>query len=138
LKIFTKRTAAAARLDGDGGAPVVGGEGGRAAEVPLTTAHLTAAAASGGDGSSGAAEDGRRRRRTKCAWRRLYRARETTEEGANERGRRGGPIYSIGLKRSNSSRKKSIRENLNSVFRDKFETNSIRIKSSTIRSKYWG
>ena len=35
----------AARLHGDGGAPVVGGEGGRAAEVPLTMAHLMVATA---------------------------------------------------------------------------------------------
>nr|BAD46550.1 hypothetical protein [Oryza sativa Japonica Group]BAD89368.1 hypothetical protein [Oryza sativa Japonica Group] len=34
---------------------MVGGEGGRAAEVPLTTAHLTAATASGGDDGGGAA-----------------------------------------------------------------------------------
>nr|ABA97769.1 hypothetical protein LOC_Os12g19680 [Oryza sativa Japonica Group] len=46
--------AAAARLDGDEGTPVVGGEGERAAEIPLTTAHLTAATASGGDGGDGA------------------------------------------------------------------------------------
>jgi Domain of unknown function (DUF834). len=34
---------------------VVGGERGGAAEVPLTTAHLTATTASGGDGGDGAA-----------------------------------------------------------------------------------
>ena len=51
----TRRKAAAARVNGDGRAPAVGGERGGAAEVPLTTAHLTAATASGGDGGDGAA-----------------------------------------------------------------------------------
>ena len=46
---------AAARVSGDGGAPVTGGEGGGAAELPLTTAHLLAMTASGGDGGDGAA-----------------------------------------------------------------------------------
>ncbi len=39
----------------DGETPVVGGEEGRTAGVPHTTAHLKAAAASGGDDGSGAA-----------------------------------------------------------------------------------
>jgi hypothetical protein len=69
----------------------------------------------------GVAEDGRRRRRVGHARRRRYGARETTGEGANERGRRGGPIYSLGLKRSDSSRKKSIRENQKLGFGDKLE-----------------
>jgi Domain of unknown function (DUF834). len=34
---------------------MAGGEGGRAAEVPLTTAHLTAVTASGGDDGGGGA-----------------------------------------------------------------------------------
>ncbi len=45
----------AARVDGGERAPVVGGEREGAAEVPLTTAHLTAVTASGGDGGDGAA-----------------------------------------------------------------------------------
>nr|AAL69430.1 Unknown protein [Oryza sativa]AAN04910.1 Hypothetical protein [Oryza sativa Japonica Group]AAP52149.1 hypothetical protein LOC_Os10g06180 [Oryza sativa Japonica Group] len=51
----TRRGGATVRLDGDEGAPVVGGEKGWAAELPLTTAHLTAVTASGGDGGDGAA-----------------------------------------------------------------------------------
>jgi Domain of unknown function (DUF834). len=51
----TRRGGAAVRVDDDGGAPVAGGEGEGAAEVPLTTAHLTAVTASGGDGGDGAA-----------------------------------------------------------------------------------
>ncbi len=51
----TKRKAAAVRVDGDEGAPVVGGGKEGAAGLPLTTAHLTAVTASGGDGGDGAA-----------------------------------------------------------------------------------
>jgi Domain of unknown function (DUF834). len=46
---------AAVRLNGVEGAPVVGGENGGAAELPLPTTHLTVVAASGGDGGDGAA-----------------------------------------------------------------------------------
>jgi Domain of unknown function (DUF834). len=51
----TGRGGAAARVDGDEGASVVGGEKGGAAGLPLTTAHLTAVTASGGDCGDGAA-----------------------------------------------------------------------------------
>nr|AAM74294.1 Hypothetical protein [Oryza sativa Japonica Group] len=51
----TRRKAAAVRVDGGERAPVVGGERGGAAGLPLTTAHLSAATASGGDGGDGAA-----------------------------------------------------------------------------------
>jgi Domain of unknown function (DUF834). len=46
----TRGGGAAARLDGVGGAPVVGGEGEVAAEVPHLLAHLTAATDGNGDG----------------------------------------------------------------------------------------
>nr|BAC07160.1 hypothetical protein [Oryza sativa Japonica Group] len=71
-------------------------------------------------------------------WRRRYEARETTGEGANERGGLGGPIYSLGLKRSDSSRKKSIREIKNSVLEINSKTSLIRIRYSTICSDFWG
>ncbi len=51
----TRRGGAAVRLDGDEGAPGVGGENGEAAELPLLTAHLTAVTASSGDVGDGAA-----------------------------------------------------------------------------------
>ena len=51
----TRRSGAAARVDGGEGAPAVGGERGGAAELPLTTAHLLAMTASDGDGGDGAA-----------------------------------------------------------------------------------
>ncbi len=51
----TRREAAAARVDGVEGAPVVGGKRGGAAELLHPLAHLLATAASGGDGGDGAA-----------------------------------------------------------------------------------
>ena len=80
----------------------------------------------------------KRRRRRLARWRRLYGSRERTGEGANERGGLGGPIYSLGLKRSDSSRKKSLRENQNSVLEINSKTSLIRIKYPTICSDSWG
>jgi hypothetical protein len=51
----TRKKAAAARVGRRRRAPVVGGEGGRTAEVPHLRAHLTAATASGGDDGGGGA-----------------------------------------------------------------------------------
>nr|CAE05318.2 OSJNBa0056L23.16 [Oryza sativa Japonica Group] len=51
----TRRKTAAARVDGDERAPVVGGGKEGAAELPCTTAHLLAMTASDGDGGDGAA-----------------------------------------------------------------------------------
>ncbi len=51
----TREGGAAVRLNGDEGAPVVGGENGGAAELPCTTAHLTVVAATKGDGGDGGA-----------------------------------------------------------------------------------
>jgi Domain of unknown function (DUF834). len=61
------KKAAAARVDGVGGAPVVGDANGGADNLLLLTANLTAVAATdGGDGDGAATmlKDGRRRRRT--------------------------------------------------------------------------
>ncbi len=71
---------------------------------------------------------GRRRRRTRRRWRGGYGARERTGDGANERGGLGGPICSLGLKRSDSSRKKSTRKIKNSVLEINSKTSSIRAK----------
>ena len=76
-------------VDGDGGAPVAGGPEGRAAGVPLTTAHLKATAASGCDGGGGCAtspEFGRRRRRTKRRRRRATRHERPRERGQTKEG----------------------------------------------------
>jgi hypothetical protein len=51
----TKKKAAAARVDGVGGAPGVGDANGGADGLPLLAANLTAVAATGGDGGDGAA-----------------------------------------------------------------------------------
>jgi hypothetical protein len=66
--------------------------------------------------------------------RRRYGARESSGEGANERGRRGDALYKLGLKRSNSKREESIRENQNSVLEINSKTSLIRARYSTICS----
>nr|BAD30144.1 hypothetical protein [Oryza sativa Japonica Group]BAD31202.1 hypothetical protein [Oryza sativa Japonica Group] len=86
----------------------------------------------------GATGVGRRRWRARRRWRRSYGAREGLGDGENERGGLGDPIYSLGLKRSDSSRKKSIREIKNSVLEINSRTSLIRIKYSTISSNFWG
>src|SRR5512136_53855 len=112
----TRRTTAAARVARRRRAPVVGDEGEVAAELPHTTAHLKATAASGCDGGGGCA--------TTPGWvasTASYEARETTGEGANERGGLGGPIYSLGSKRSDSKREESKPENQKLGFGDKLK-----------------
>nr|BBF89796.1 retrotransposon protein-like [Oryza sativa f. spontanea]BBF89799.1 retrotransposon protein-like [Oryza sativa f. spontanea] len=85
----TTQEAAAARLNGGDGAPVAGGERGRAAGLLHPLAHLLAAAASGGDGRSGAAArlasagggGGLTRRRRRATMHGRPRERGQTKEG---------------------------------------------------------
>jgi Domain of unknown function (DUF834). len=88
----TKKKAATVRVDGDDGAPVAGGDKGRAAELLHPLAHLLATAGSGGDGGDGGAtrpKDGRRRRRLNtraAAARRHGRPRERGQTKEDDEG----------------------------------------------------
>jgi Domain of unknown function (DUF834). len=104
---------AAARVGCRRRAPVAGGEKGRAAEVPHSTAHLLVAAASGGDGASGAAA---RLEKADGGGGEFSRGDDATEHG---RGRERGQtkeddevklFISIGLKSLSSKREELIRE----------------------------
>ncbi len=75
---------------------------------------------------------------TRAARRRLHGALESSGKGANKRGRLGGPIYSIGLERSDSYREESSREKLGFVLGINSKTRLIRIIYSTICSESWG
>jgi hypothetical protein len=137
----TKKNAAAARVDGVGGAPVVGDANGGADDLLLLTAKLTAVAATGGDGGDGAAalpKDGRRRRRLATRRGGARRHGRTRERGQTREEVTGNIYMRLDQRNQVTNERKRIGKNSDSIFRDKLKPNSIQLESSTICFDSWG
>nr|BAH80021.1 putative retrotransposon protein [Oryza sativa Indica Group] len=137
----TKKKAAAARVDGVGGAPVVGDANGGADGLPLLTANLTVVAATGGDGGDGAAampKDDRRRRRLNARGDGARKHGRTRERGQT-REEITGNIYMSSNRRDRAANERNqIGKNSDSFLEINSKPNSNLLQNSTICFDSWG